>query len=319
MFAIRHFAEASLVALFAVAVGQAQVTIDDNVSILGSGPGSALSVSGATTGVTGSSNSQNGVGVYGYSTMPGTPLGGVGVYGASNAVDGDGVEGVNMGSEGNGVVGLADSQTGWGVFGSGNIAVYAVGSSDEGYGVVAEGSNYGVYSNGNLAVGAGYTKSGIAVLPDDRAVLLYSMESPENWYEDFGSGKLKNGATTINIDPTYAETVNTTIEYHVFLTPNGDCEGLYVAQKTPTAFEVRELHAGKSSVPFDYRIVVKRKGLESLRLEVISNDHEQAETMRQHLASRPLNPPVLKRMRKPPERPALFAPAKPQPPQHPGF
>jgi hypothetical protein len=125
---------------------------------------------------------------------------------------------------------------------------------------------------------------------------------------------LQNGSATIHLDPTYAETVNTTIEYHVFLTPNGDCAGLYVAQKTPTAFEVRELRGGKSSVAFDYRIVAKRLGLESLRLEVISTDHEQAETMRQHLASRPLHPPVLKRGRKPPE-PALFTPPKPQLPK----
>jgi hypothetical protein len=31
------------------------------------------------------------------------------------------------------------------------------------------------------------------------------------------------------------ETVNTGLDYHVFLTPNGDCKGLYVSQKSPTS------------------------------------------------------------------------------------
>ena len=330
MFAIRHFAEACLVALFAVAVSQAQITIDDNVSIRGSGPGSALSVSGATTGVTGqtvtnsgsglhgadtspaggyaihglstngtgvygsatassgntigvygSSNSPNGVGVYGYSTVPGgVPFGGAGVYGFSNVQNGAGVEAVNTDSEGNGVVASAPDANGYGVLARGEIAVYAIGAGAgfDGYGVLASGSVYGVYSNGNLAVAEGYTKSGVAVLPDDRAVLLYSMESPENWYEDFGSGRLQNGATTVSIEPIYAQTVNTTIEYHVFLTPKGDCKGLYVTNETSTTFDVRELGGGQSSVAFNYRIVAKRKGLGRLRLEVISTDHEQAET-----------------------------------------
>ena len=46
------------------------------------------------------------------------------------------------------------------------------------------------------------------------------MQSPENWFEDFGSGSLTNGAVTIKLDPTFAQTVNTGTEYHVFLTPN---------------------------------------------------------------------------------------------------
>jgi hypothetical protein len=339
-------------------------TINNNVSILGSGSGSALSVSGATTGVTGqtvtnggsglygvdssatggsavsgvstngtgvygfatassgntvgvygSTNSPNGVGVYGANTVEGAFS--AGVYGFSSVQDGAGVEAVNTNSEGNGLVVSATGPDGYGgVIQGGLYGVIASGSGNEPgtVGVTASGSSYGVYSDGNFAVAAGYTKSGVAVLPDDRAVMLYSMESPENWYEDFGSGKLQNGSATIRLDPTYAETVNTTIEYHVFLTPNGDCAGLYVAQKTPTAFEVRELRGGKSSVAFDYRIVAKRLGLENLRLEVISTDHEQAETMRQHLASRPLHPPVLKRGRKPPQ-PAFFTPPKPQLPK----
>jgi hypothetical protein len=131
------------------------------------------------------------------------------------------------------------------------------------------------------------------VLPDDRAVLLYSVESPENWYEDFGSGQLRGGVATVELEPTFAQTVSPEVGYHVFLTPDGDCEGLYVAQKTPTSFEVRELRGGKSNVAFDYRIVAKQKGLESLRLEEVSHDHDMAEAMRKHLAERPSHVPKL--------------------------
>ena len=33
-----------------------------------------------------------------------------------------------------------------------------------------------------------------------RKVALYSVQSPENWFEDFGSGSLTNGAVTIKLD-----------------------------------------------------------------------------------------------------------------------
>jgi hypothetical protein len=53
----------------------------------------------------------------------------------------------------------------------------------------------------------------------------------------------------------------------VFLTPNGDCKGLYVHQKTATDFEVRELGNGNSNVKFDYRITALRKGYENVRFK----------------------------------------------------
>lgn len=111
------------------------------------------------------------------------------------------------------------------------------------------------------------TKS--AVVPVDggtRKVALYAVESPENWFEDFGSGKLTNGVAVVTLEPTFAQTVNAATNYHVFLTPNGECNGLAVTQKTATSFEVHELHGGGSDVEFDYRIVARRKGYENIRL-----------------------------------------------------
>jgi hypothetical protein len=99
-----------------------------------------------------------------------------------------------------------------------------------------------------------------------RTVETYAMQSPENWMEDFGSGTLHNGSTTITLDAAFAETTSEIADYHVFLTPNGDSKGLYVIAKTSTSFEVRESGGGQSTLGFDYRIVARRRGFETQRM-----------------------------------------------------
>jgi hypothetical protein len=99
---------------------------------------------------------------------------------------------------------------------------------------------------------------------------LYTVQSSENWVEDFGSGQLNGGLAVIHLEPHFAQTVSHNADYHVFLTPAGDCEGLYVSNRTPNSFEVREMKNGQSHVAFDYRIVVHRKGFESSRLPDVS-------------------------------------------------
>lgn len=140
----------------------------------------------------------------------------------------------------------------------------------------------------------------------DRRVTLHSVQSPENWFEDFGSGTLVNGAATVALDPTFASTVNTTTDYHVFLTPKGDCKGPYVANETAGGFQVRELGGGRSSVAFDYRIVAKRAGYENARLEDVTERYQKMreqervrqERMQQRRAARsaaaPAAPPTAK-------------------------
>jgi hypothetical protein len=100
-----------------------------------------------------------------------------------------------------------------------------------------------------------------------KKVALYGVAAAENWFEDAGSGQLSNGSAVVNLEGTFAQTVNTGVEYHVFLTPNGDCKGLYVSRKGATSFEVHELGGGTSNVAFDYRIMAKRAGFETARLE----------------------------------------------------
>jgi hypothetical protein len=122
-----------------------------------------------------------------------------------------------------------------------------------------------VLVHGDLQVNG--TKSALATLPNGHQVALYAVESPQNWFEDFGSAHLRDGVAVVTLEAVYTMTVNTDLEYHVFLTPNGDCRGLYVARKSPRNFEVRELGGGRSNVRFDYRIVALRRGFETIRLE----------------------------------------------------
>ena len=98
-----------------------------------------------------------------------------------------------------------------------------------------------------------------------RTVETCGVQSPENWMKDFGTGQMQKGAAVVKIDPTFAETVAADASYHVFITPSGDSEALYVINKTATSFEVRESKGGTSSLTFDYRIVAKRRGYESMR------------------------------------------------------
>jgi hypothetical protein len=87
------------------------------------------------------------------------------------------------------------------------------------------------------------------------------------------------------LESVFEQTVNTGVNYQVFLTPNGDCKGLYVTQKTPTSFVVRELGGGTSGIVFDYRILAKRKGYENIRLA----DKTEAFSRKNLPPDRPLN------------------------------
>ena len=110
------------------------------------------------------------------------------------------------------------------------------------------------------------TKSAAVPLTNGNMVKVFSMESPEVWFEDFGAGQLGSGITTVALDRSFLQTVGLAKGYHVFVTPKGDCNGLYVTNQTSTSFEVRELNRGQSNVAFDYRIVGHRKGFEATRM-----------------------------------------------------
>ncbi len=248
---------------------------------------------GTSTGVSGLNSSPTGFGGNFYNNAASGDA--VGAQGLSASTAGVGVKGVGVALSNTGS-GLPDrplgvwgdtNQDGAGVAGTADDAVGVLGVNDAPNLAAGEFENEETDSHiapvilthnseyhgqcimdvsGNLSC----TGSKSAVVPVDggsRKVALYAVEAPENWFEDFGSGQLSAGAAVISLEPVFAQTINSGVEYHVFLTPTGDCKGLYVANKTATSFEVRELAGGRSSTGFEYRIVARRKGYEEIRME----------------------------------------------------
>lgn len=116
--------------------------------------------------------------------------------------------------------------------------------------------------NGTLDLGG--IKAAVVPHPDGSLRRLYCVESPECWFEDFGEARLKGGKADVRIDPKFAALVRG--PYHVFLTPYGDSNGLFVSRRTSKSFVVREQGAGKSALTFSYRIVARRKDVKAPRL-----------------------------------------------------
>ena len=250
---------------------------------------------GGTTGVYAQSDTDDDydTGVYGYES--GTSRFTMGVYGYATSPNGAGVYGRGA-SYSQLQHQYAPTAGVWGDTGQkGNIGV--LGTADDGYGAEfgndspsgydtlrvvgydgtdtsarllnifsnAFGGGCTIDVNGNLNCTGNITTP--VKVDGSRQVALNAIESPESWFEDFGSGQLSSGTAVISLEPTFVQTVNTGVDYHVFLTPRGDSHGLYVTNETATSFEVREQGGGASSIAFDYRIVAKRRGFEKVRLE----------------------------------------------------
>jgi hypothetical protein len=239
--------------------------------------GVANATTGWTIGVFGTSASTSGTGVYGRATTAsGTTYGvyglslstaGVGIFGQADNGYGFGVEGYSISTVGTGVYGHVTSTSG------AAAGVWGETESTDGWGVYGEAScyncNYGVFSRGNLYVTGNSTvvgtKSATVETQDYGWVDLYSMESPRVLFEDVNTAQLINGQAVVTIDPVFAETVELTQTYQVFLTPGGDCN-LFVSSKTPTTFTVSAQGGQTCSIGFDYRIIAVRKGYSTLRL-----------------------------------------------------
>jgi hypothetical protein len=168
-----------------------------------------------------------------------------------------------------GVVGTAGQRPG--VIGTSNALMGVYGFSTGNAGVVGETANpnsFGGFFVGNVMVTGNLTvigtKSAAVPFPDGTQRLLYCMESPELWFEDFGTAKLQRGRAVVKLDADFGKVIKRG-DYRVFVTPEGDCRGLYVRRKSATSFEVRELAGGTSSVAFSYRIVGRRKDVRSYK------------------------------------------------------
>lgn len=240
-------------------------------------------------------NAGTGDGVRGYNTSATAATAGAGVYGQTNATTSMGGEFANLNALGTGLLatgnntggfylargsGIAATGTQFGVVGFAttmvntnplnNAAASGANASAGGY---FEVQNAGTavtwaYVGVREVAGAGGlrkiigngTVNTIVKDLDGELVALSCPEAPENLFQDYGQGMLVNGKAHINIDPILAKNivVNDKHPLRVFIQLEGDCEGVYVTNKTQTGFDVIELKNGQSNIAFSYTIVANR-------------------------------------------------------------
>ncbi|SCY82983.1 hypothetical protein [Flavobacterium caeni] len=222
--------------------------------------------------------------IAGYSTL----ANGRGVYGQATAANGAGVQGGTNQGNAFGLWGFNTSASGTGSNGAGNnqISTYLTAGSGGSF----SGLYTGVFgfvssitidpSSGGLFQdefdnqwdvahwdGFGYYKiigpGAVSTIVEDinnQKVVMHCTETPENLFEDYGTGQLVNGRVTIAIDPTFAKNILVDEQHplKVFVQLEGDCNGVYVTNKSAHSFEVVELQSGLSNTLFSYSIVATR-------------------------------------------------------------
>ena len=90
--------------------------------------------------------------------------------------------------------------------------------------------------------------------------ILHATETPEILFEDFGTGKLVNGEVYISIEKLLSKHIFIDEKHpmKVFIQLEGDCNGVFVTEKTINGFKVKELGKGKSNVSFSWNLVANR-------------------------------------------------------------
>lgn len=243
-----------------------------------------LGQSTSGSGVAGSSSSS--VGVNGLSKT------GYGVYGQDNGgkKTPTGVFGNDIGANLNGAGIAGQSKVGTGV-----VAVTSSSSaSNPGAALVAAApngalvfvgvgpGNYAVAEldgSGNLSIAGQLVTSSLCQSGCQRTrhVNAYAASAATPTLEDTGEAQLTGGGAYVRLDPAFANAMDPHQGYYVLITPEGDTHGLYVAQRTPSGFAVRESFGGHSSAAFAYRIVAHPFGVHVARLPFAQSRSMQTE------------------------------------------
>lgn len=102
-------------------------------------------------------------------------------------------------------------------------------------------------------------------------------ESPEILFQDYGIGQLSNGFARIHIDPNLSKNIRVDDEHpiKIFIQLEGECNGVYVTNKSSEGFDVKELADGNSNVTFSWSLVATRADethvLEDGRIRISNN------------------------------------------------
>ncbi len=218
-------------------------TVATGVGVRGNGNGvTTNTTSGVGAGVSGSGTS---IGVFGHaSNTSGTKNGGVFTSEHGAGGTGDNPYAYLAGSDG--------TLTYGGYFDA-NQDNIAGGGMDYAYtGVVSGGTTYKILGTG--------TVSTMVKDENNERRILFAPEAPEILFQDYGTGKLQNGIAKINIDPILAKNIFVDEKHplKVFIQLEGDCNGVYVTNKSKNGFTVAELKDGKSNTEFSWQLVATR-------------------------------------------------------------
>ncbi|NND52571.1 MAG: hypothetical protein HKN54_09190 [Flavobacteriaceae bacterium] len=197
--------------------------------------------------------------------------GGTGLVGVGNnvtpfltLVTGSGVSGSGLETGVAGFATTAANQTSFGGYFDNNRASFAyVGGSVWTPGPPGPGTftDYKIIGSG--------MNSTIVNNTEGKPVTMVSPEAPEVLFQDYGIGKLNNGYAKIDLDPNLTKNIRVDDEHpiKVFVQLEGDCNGVYVTNKSASGFEVKELQGGNSNVSFSWSITATRADQ-----EIILND-----------------------------------------------
>ncbi len=199
-------------------------------------------------------NAANGIGVVGVGNNGGTiftPASGAGVVGTGNqyGVIGFATTTVNTNPLNNSAANGAAASAG------GYFEVQAAGTAQT-WSYVAVRDNFGALRK---IIGPGTVNTIVHDLDGNR-VALSCPEAPENLFQDYGSGRLVNGRARITLDPILAMNIVVSDDHplRVFVQLEGDCNGVYVTNKSGSGFEVVELGGGNSNAPFTWTVAANR-------------------------------------------------------------
>lgn len=126
----------------------------------------------------------------------------------------------------------------------------------------------GIKYNHNASGGGGtdfkVIGNGVAstIIYDEKNIprIMFCTEAPEVLFEDYGMAKLNNGEAYVSLDKVLTSSMKIDDKHplKVFIQLEGDCNGVFVTDKSNVGFRVKELNNGKSNVSFSWHIVGSR-------------------------------------------------------------
>jgi hypothetical protein len=128
-------------------------------------------------------------------------------------------------------------------------------------------ADYGILSAG--------TKSTMVRDDEGKNRIMYCTEAPEVLFQDFGEAELVNGKATIVLEDVLSKNISDKKPVKVFIQLEGDCNGVYITNKSNKGFTVNELNKGKSNTKFSWQIIGNRADVTDEKGNITSDFDDQ--------------------------------------------